>query len=390
MSETSDVIIVGGGIVGLTAALAMASRNFSVAVIDAGPLVSSITALDPRVFAVNRASSVLFEQLDVWHLIDDQQKSPYRHMHVWDSKSGGCIDFDARLVASSELGFIIAEAAIKQALLQRVGMQSNIRCFPANSVRNVACNDDLVTVTSDKQVWQSSLLMVADGGESPTRKLLKIPITTWPYHQHALVATVRTEEAHQQTARQVFNPDGPLAFLPLIDAHHCSIVWSTTPKRALQLSELAEEDFNLELTKAFAHKLGNVTLESKRFHFPLTMRHSQRYSGNNWLLLGDAAHTIHPLAGLGLNLGLADVASCMSLLDSSATVNKKMLGMYQRERKSAVWQTIALMGGLKTLFANPLPPITVLRGLGLDLCNRLTPLKRLLIEQAAGTSLHRL
>jgi 2-octaprenylphenol hydroxylase len=158
----------------------------------------------------------------------------------------------------------------------------------------------------------------------------------------------------------------------------------------LQLSALAEDAFNLELTRAFAHKLGNVTLESKRFHFPLTMRHSQRYSGNNWLLLGDAAHTIHPLAGLGLNVGLADVASCLSLLDSSSEVGKKILGAYQRERKSAVWQTIALMGGLKTLFANPLPPIAALRGLGLDLCNRLTPLKRLIIEQATGTSFHRL
>lgn len=390
MPEICDVIIVGGGIVGLTAALAMASRSYSVAVIDAGSLVASTTALDPRVYAVNRASSVLFEQLGVWHLIDDRQKSPYRHMHVWDSKSGGCIDFDARLVANSELGFIIAESAIKQTLLQKIETQSNIYCFPANSVRDVVCEDELVTVTSDKQTWQGRLLMIADGGESPTRKLLKIPITTWSYHQHALVATVRTEEIHQQTAWQVFNPDGPLAFLPLVDDHHCSIVWSTTPKRALQLSTLAEEAFNLELTRAFAHKLGDVTLESKRFHFPLSMRHSKAYTGRNWMLLGDAAHTIHPLAGLGLNVGLADVAACLALLDSFSGFGKKMLGTYQRERKSAVWQTIALMGGLKTLFANPLPPIAALRGLGLDLCNRLTPLKRLLIEQAAGTSLHRL
>lgn len=388
MSETYDVIIVGGGIVGLTAALAMSARNFTVAVIDAGPLVSSIVALDPRVYAVNQASVALFEQLGVWPLIDDLRRSPYQHMHVWDSRSSGSIDFDSRLVASPQLGFIIAEAVIKQALLQKIATQSNIRCFPANSVHRVISDENGVTVASDQQSWQGRMLMVADGGESPTRKLLNIPITSWSYHQHALVATVRTENVHQKTAWQVFNADGPLAFLPLVDSHHCSIVWSTTPKRAVHLSALDENAFNCELTRAFHHKLGKVSLESKRFHFPLSMRHSQRYSGDNWMLLGDAAHTIHPLAGLGLNTGLADVASCLSLLDAAPTpqFSKKMLGAYQRERKYAVWQTIALMGGLKTLFANPSSPVAAIRGLGLSLCNRLTPLKRLLIEQAAGES----
>lgn len=386
MPEMYDVIIVGGGIVGLTAALAMSLRNDAVAILDAGSLELSPETLDPRVYAVNQASVDLFETLGVWALMDKNRKSPYQHMHVWDSKNSAYIDFDARLVASSELGYIISEAVIKQALLQKIAMQSNISCFALNSVRHVSCDKDLVTVASDKQTLQGRLLMVADGGESPTRKLLEVPVTTWSYHQHALVATVRTEDSHQQTAWQVFNPDGPLAFLPLVDSHHCSIVWSTTPKRALQLSLLDEDVFNHELTRAFAHKLGNVTLQGKRFHFPLTMRHSQRYSGNNWLLLGDAAHTIHPLAGLGLNVGLADVTAFLSLLDLSPASHctQKMLGAYQRQRKCAVWQTIALMGGLKTLFANPLPPIAALRGLGLELCNRLTPLKRLMIEHAAG------
>jgi len=244
----------------------------------------------------------------------------------------------------------------------------------------------MVSVSSDNQTWTASLLIVADGGESPTRQLLQVPVTTRPYQQQALVATVRTELPHQQTAWQRFNPDGPLAFLPLVDKQQCSIVWSTTKARAAWLADLPEDSFNEEIARAFDSPLGAVSLTSQRQQFPLIMRHAQQYTGKNWLLMGDAAHTIHPLAGLGLNLGLADVAAWIHGLDASVTKmpSRKVLSAYQRQRHYEVSKVIALMGGLKALFANSLPPIIGLRGLGLTLCNRLTPLKRLLIEQAAG------
>ena len=389
MTQAYDVIIVGGGIVGLTAALAMAERGFSVAVIDAGSLDGELKATE-RVYAINHASKVLFEQLGVWALIDESRISPYQHMHVWDSTTTKFIDFDSRVIASQELGVILEESAIKKALLQKIVAEQNITCFPGTRARRVLNDSEVVTVSCDDTIWKGRLLMIADGAKSPTRNLLNVPITSWPYHQHALVATVNTEKAHLQTAYQVFNPDGPLAFLPLVDNHQCSIVWSTTRARALTLLSLAEEEFNHELGKASAHKLGNVRLKSSRHQFPLIMRHTQRYVGKNWLLLGDAAHTIHPLAGLGLNVGLADVAAWLSCLAASnQQFTSKALGAYQRERKYAVWQIIALMSGLKTLFANPLPPIAALRGFGLELCNRITPLKRLLIEQAAGKPLRR-
>ena len=149
---------------------------------------------------------------------------------------------------------------------------------------------------------------------------------------------------------------------------------------------LSDESFSEALTDAFTAKLGACEVLGKRHQFPLTMRHTKQYSSSNWLLMGDAAHTIHPLAGLGLNVGLADLSSWLTHLDTNPqhAWSNKTLGAYQRERKHAVWQTIALMGGLKTLFANPLPPLTVLRGLGLRACNHLSPLKRLFIEHAAG------
>lgn len=385
-----DVITAGGGIIGLAAALAMAERNFKVALIDAGDLQAKpIEGNDIRVYAINYASQQLFQRLGAWDFIEKSRVSPYQHMHVWDAFTSASIDFDARLIASTNLGAIIEESVIKNALFRCLVNNKNITLFPNNKIIKVTSSSEEVKVVSVQQTWHGQLLLATDGGNSPIRQMLNVPVSTWPYHQHALVATVNTEKSHQHTAYQVFNQDGPLAFLPLSNEHTCSIVWSTTPKYANHLISLTKEKFNHTLSRAFAQKLGKVEVISERYQFPLIMRHAKRYAGKNWLLMGDAAHTIHPLAGLGLNVGLADVATWLNYLDQKPgkNVTSSQLAAYQRNRKHAVWQIIALMGSLKTLFLNPLPPMTRLRGLGLTLCNQLTPLKRLLIEQATGSQI---
>jgi len=385
MSERFDIIVVGGGIVGLTAAIAMRQRDFSVAVIDAGAMTMNMAHPDSRVYAINQASQSLLQTLGVWQQLDKSRVSPYSHMHVWDAANGACLDFDARMMGTDKLGAIIEESVIKHALLQQASAEGVV-FFPHHRVSAVETTVDEVQVLSDTKVWHASLLMVADGAMSATRQLLDVAVTSWPYHQHAIVATVETELSHQQTAYQVFNADGPLAFLPLSKAHQCSIVWSTTPTHAQTLMALSEDDFNQQLTQAFAAKLGASRLLGTRHLFPLHMRHTRQYSGRRWLLMGDAAHSIHPLAGLGLNVGLADVSAWLANLDASNSPawSNKVLGAYQRQRKSAVWKIIALMEGLKTLFINPTFPVTTLRGLGLRACNNLPALKRFFIEQAAG------
>ncbi|MDI9818973.1 MULTISPECIES: UbiH/UbiF/VisC/COQ6 family ubiquinone biosynthesis hydroxylase [unclassified Legionella] len=387
MSQAFDILIVGGGVVGLTAALAMADRGFSVAVIDATSLRPETDTIDPRVYAINLASEDLFQQLGIWQQLNKERVSPYRSMHVWDAASKAHIDFDTRMVIAPQLGHIVEEAVLKEALLQQARKQA-IALFPDSKVETIKQGDDSILVSSNDSRWQGRLLMVADGANSVCRQLLEVPLTSWPYHQQAIVALVDTEKSHQQTAYQVFNPDGPLAFLPLTDEKRCSIVWSTTAVRAKWLMSLPEDEFNRELTCAFAGKLGQASLYGKRHCFPLLMRHAKKYTGKHWLLLGDAAHTIHPLAGLGLNVGLADVASWLSSLEQAGNkLSAKALGSYQRQRKYAVWQVIALMEGLKTLFLNPLLPVVTLRGLGLQICDRLKPLKRKFIEHAAGKSI---
>jgi 2-octaprenylphenol hydroxylase len=307
-------------------------------------------------------------------------------MHVWDALNGAAIDFDSRSIAAADLGDIIDESALKEALLEQMTHCKTIHLFANTVIKEVRHLDKTIAVLSEDHTWQGQLLMIADGARSPTREHLGVQLTQWAYQQQAIVATVHTEKPHQQTAWQVFNPDGPLAFLPLSDPHQCSIVWSADTQRSDYLSQLSDEAFNQELTLAFAHKLGAVNLLSPRHQYPLCMRHAQQYVGTKWILLGDSAHTIHPLAGLGLNVGLADVALWYQKVkeDKNALSSKKALGAYQRERKSAVWQTILLMEGFKRLFSFSATPISTLRGLGIRACNQLTPLKRLFIEHAAG------
>lgn len=385
MSNSFDVIVVGGGVVGLSAAIAMSQYHFSVGLIDAGLLTATTSEPDPRVYAINRASQSLLQKLEAWDDLDLTRSSPYRHMHVWDAATDAHIDFDARMIADDRLGTIIEECIIKQALLQRLTKQE-IKTFSQSRITAISHLPGGIEISDGSKTWQAKLLIIADGAMSATRQLLEVPLTTWSYHQQAIVSLIRTEKPHQATAYQVFNPDGPLAFLPLADPHQCSIVWSTTTSHAKALMTLPDDQFATHLETAFAKKLGHCEVLDKRHQFPLHMRHAKQYTGPHWLLMGDAAHTIHPLAGLGLNIGLADLAAWIKHLDADKTKawSNKTLGAYQRERKHAVWQMIALMEGLKTLFANPLPAVATLRGLGLQACNHLLPLKRLFIEQAAG------
>lgn len=385
MHSTADVIVVGGGIVGLSAAIAMCMQGFSVIVLDAGSLTVTITQSDPRVYAINQASKVLFQTLGVWERIDKQRISLYRHMHVWDSINGAHIDFDARMVGKDSLGAIIEACVIMDALLQRAN-ELNVVLVPNCTVSGVESLMDGVSVWDNVHQRTARLLIVADGALSKTRDLLKVSTISWPYHQQAIVTTIRTEKPHYQTAYQIFHPDGPLAFLPLADKNECSIVWSTSKERANDLMALSVSLFASELTRAFQKKLGALTIIGARYQFPLIMRHVKQYSGQHWILMGDAAHTIHPLAGLGLNEGLADLAAWVTYFidDKNAIESLKSLRAYQRQRKYALWKTIAVMEGLNGLFSNSLRPLVVLRGFGLSTCNHLTPLKRLFIEYAAG------
>lgn len=379
--NSTEVLVVGGGVVGLSAAIAMRARGFKTLVLDK----NAIQHATQRVYALNTASINLLKSLQVWQHLDASLLSPYRQMHIWDAANHATLDFAAQTLGKSELGYIIEEDLLKIALLKQCAIDE-VRLVSQTEVQHLTQTPDTIIVHADEQTFSTQFLLITDGAESSLRKHLNIPMTTWPYHQHALVTTVRTERAHLKSAYQVFTEDGPLAFLPLNHPHECSIVWSTSQTKTNALMALSDEAFNAMLTTAFENKLGACTLINKRQHFPLHMRHAQKYHGNRWILMGDAAHTIHPLAGLGLNLGLADLNAWLNLIDKhkKALHTSRILDAYQRSRKHAVWQVIALMEVIKMTFANPLSPLQYIRGLGLNTINRLSPLKRLFMTYAAG------
>lgn len=385
-----DVVVIGGGVVGLTAAIGMRLRDYSVLVIDAALLSANLAQLDTRVYAINSASEQLLRDLGVWQGLDSSRAAPYQHMHIWEAESGAAIDFDARMIKSTHLGYILEESVLKQALLARAAAVGVV-CVSQQTVHAIVPEVNQVTVSCGQRQWIARLLIVADGANSSNRERLGVSMTSWPYHQHALVTHVTTEKDHNATAYQVFHADGPLALLPLSKPNQCSIVWSTMPARVDHLMRCPDAAFNQELTKASGSILGSLSILSSRHHFPLLMRHAQQYYGSRWLLMGDAAHTIHPLAGLGLNLGLEDVASWLSMIKMSQSPpwSSKNLAAYQRQRKYAVWKIILLMEGLKTIFSNPIPLLGFVRKVGLNFCNQQLLLKKLMIQQASGVAVTR-
>jgi 2-polyprenylphenol 6-hydroxylase len=381
----NPIVISGGGIIGLSAAIAAAQHNNAVCIIDGGDFTCQDTESFHRVFAINGSSQRIFEHLGVWSKRIANDCAPYREMEVEDQVRSAKIAFNCRQLALPQLGHIISERNLKQALLQRIKECSTIECIPRERIHKIEHNRDYSRLTLGNGTIDTKMLVVAEGARSSTRDQLSVPLQEWSYHQSALVTRIRCERPHHNIARQRFLDSGPLAFLPLPDPNECSIVWSTRPGHANHLRECPIEVFNTQCTKAFSSWLGEVECIGERYSFPLHMRHAKQYYGNGWLILGDTAHSIHPLAGLGLNLGLADIAAWEHLVLQPNRIHcPKALATYQRQRRNEVWKVIALMQGLKELFSSTLTPVIQLRTLGMQLVNNSDFIKKALIKQAAG------
>ena len=395
MNKSYDVIIIGGGIVGLSFALtlAQATSEMKIAIIDQKPLIApKLTKhYDSRVFAINLASKQLFEHMHCFEAMAEQRISPYRSMYVWDGVAKGAIRFDAQDVAQAELGFIIENQVILHSLYQQLAIQENIELIDQTNIETIHTleNDGSELIIEKDKSYTTQLLIGADGAQSWLRNQIKIPMTSWPYRHHALVTTVNTEKSHQQTAWQCFTKEGPLAFLPLDDVTTCSIVWSVSEEKAKQLQSISDQQFCSQLAQAFEYRLGSITHCQPRVIFPLSMRHAQAYVKPGIALLGDAVRTIHPLAGQGLNLGLNDVA-CLSKIIIRRFLQRKAIGSlkglreYERSRKSHNIAMISLMETFKQTFDTHSSLIAQLRSGGLNLSNQFPFAKRLMMQFAMG------
>ena len=391
-----DLLIVGGGMVGLTLALAVRKlSNLSVAIVDDTSPNELTAEPDVRVSAINQASEQVFKNLDVWSLITNLRHKPYQAMHIWDKAAGGKLDFDADDVNKDNLGAIIENNVIRTALWQKAQQDSGI-AFINQKIASIGVGENEVFASFEGQMpIVASFIIGADGANSWLRSQLDMPLTFRDYDHHALVATVKTEQSLKPTAWQVFLPTGPLAFLPLYEEGSYSIVWSTNPNDAERLQGLTAEEFGKEITAASDGKLGQLTLASERYSYPLKMRLARDFIKDRAILIGDAAHTIHPLAGQGVNLGIidavaladsfADLANSNQLTDIDAHVALKA---FARWRKNDAIEMISAMEAIKQVFS-PLPlPLQTLRGFGLDILNQIKPAKQLMIKQALGEKSH--
>lgn len=400
--ESFEAIIVGGGMVGTALCALLAQAGMRVALVEAQsePLnnENNISKLPtPRVSALTPVSQRLLTYLGVWPAMQQTRVTPYQGMQVWDAEGSGEIAFSADEAGVPVLGHIVENAVTLAALNRQVIDHPNVTLFFGVSPQalqrangNRADGDWLVL--DDGRQLHAPLIVAADGAHSVLRDMAGIEVASDDMQQHAVVTTVQCVKPHGGVARQAFIDGRPLAFLPLTvegNERYCSIVWSTTPEHAAELSELTREALGEALGEAFGYRLGDVTVCDKAHRFPLVQRHARHYVQPHFALVGDAAHSIHPLAGQGVNLGLMDAAvlaeEVVHAWQRGAPWGElSTLRRYERRRRFDNSAMLGLMKGFKVLFGSHDPALTLARNLGMSGMNHLVPLKRVLMRQATG------
>jgi 2-octaprenyl-3-methyl-6-methoxy-1,4-benzoquinol hydroxylase/2-octaprenylphenol hydroxylase len=385
-----DIAVVGGGMVGAAAALALSRAGFSTALLEARPPSpwQPQDDVDLRVVGLAPSSIKLLDELDVWTSIRAARACPYAHMHVWDAENGAAIDFDAADEGRAHLGYIVENNLVQWMLWQALDAAGVQRLCPAVVQDFETRSDRVVLALADGESVAVRLLVAADGGGSPLRERAGIGTRGRDYTQRAVVAHVSTERPHAQTCWQRFLPTGPLALLPLQDGRS-SIVWSLPEDEARRVLALDDEAFLNELGVASDFRLGRITATTPRAAFPLKLQLAERYQAERFVLLGDAAHVVHPLAGQGVNLGLRDVAELRDSLTSARDAGRdfassQVLRRYARRRRSADTLDAYGFDALARIYALQGAPWVAMRGLGVRVVDRLLPLKRRLAAHAAG------
>jgi 2-octaprenylphenol hydroxylase len=387
-----DLIIVGAGMVGAALACLLGKERMRVALLDRAPPPS----VDPggevglRVSSVSLASRRLLEIAGAWHGVDAARVSPYERMRVWDSgPPRGEIAFDSAELDAGELGYVIENALIQQALLACVAGLPGVSVFAPAQLTSLTVDAAAARVVlADGRTLATRLVVGADGANSIVRELAGIASVASDYAQEAVVAHLRSERPHERTARQRFMPEGPLALLPLADGRS-SIVWSTTPEAARELLDLDAAAFGAAVSEASEGVLGALTLASGRAKFPLRRQHAAAYTAPRVALAGDAAHSVHPLAGLGVNLGFTDAAALAEVVLDAVSAgddpaDARPLRRYERWRKSENAAYVTALDGFNRLFSNADPMLKGLRAFGLNAIDRMAPVKHAFARRAMG------
>lgn len=373
-----DIIIIGSGMVGLTLAALLSKHHFSVAIIESKNTEENNTNLTARVSAIHQHSAKLFQYLDCWDLIP---KSLINGMEIWDHTQQAQLQFE-----HNNNAWIIENRAITDAVEKNI---SDVDFYRPRTPKHFS--SEKILTLDDNTELKTDLLVGADGANSWVRDQMQTRLHQKSYEQKAIIAVIQTELPHHQRAYQKFLTTGPIALLPLQNPHHTALVWSSDHPVSDNLMKISEENFATTLTEALDFKLGKLSVITLRQQFPLIMRHVDNYVDHNIALVGDAAHTIHPLAGLGVNLGLMDAATLTETLIQSRD-KKKLLGDYRelrryaRCRKSQNTCIIDAMRVLKEVFAIDHVIVSAARGFVVNTINQHDSFKTLFEKIANGSA----
>ena len=394
-SESIPVTIIGGGVVGLLLATLLANARIKVAIIEAKkPLLRwNKDSLYARVSAINAVSLRLLKKINCWKDIRKSAYSPLVKLDVWDSVGGAEIIFDSAAIGTVALGAIVENREIVRALWKILQKHPLVQFICPAQPHNFLRFDEFIDLELDNQrTIRTSLLVGADGSDSWLRGQMSINMQEHSYEQSAVIAVVKTENSHEETGWQVFLPGAVLALLPLANPYHCALVWSVSQEKAMQLMAAGEESFNTEINNSFGLRLGEIQRLTQPNFIPLIMRHAKKYLDSRTVLIGDAAHTIHPLAGQGVNLGFMD-ASCLAQCIINAHHGKRDVGSfqvlrcYERWRKGNNIMMLLAMRFLKECFSTQSPLVVQARNIGLTVTNRLGFIKNCFMKIAMGESL---
>ena len=390
MNNHFDVIIVGGGMVGAAVACGLGDSPLRVAVIESAPpqAFSPGQAHDLRVSALSIASKLILETVGAWQGVESMRHCPFRRMRVWES--AGDTEFCSDDINCPQLGYIVENRVIQLALLERLAEFANVTLISPAFIKkvNYAPLEMTEVVLEDGTVLSAKLLVAADGGQSRVRQAVGIGVTSWDYNQHALVLYVETEYGQQDITWQRFVPTGPQAFLPL-PGHYASLVWYHSPDEVSRLKALPYDELGHNLMSEFPQDLGQIRQILGTASFPLKRQHAQVYVKQGVVLVGDAAHTINPLAGQGVNIGMLDAAAlCEVLMDATKNgldfSELSVLKRYEKMRRNENLKIMSVMDVFYQVFSNDILPVKIVRNLGLGLAERILPAKNLVMRNAMG------